>query len=172
MVGTDTALLDNPSLTVKRWAGRSPVRALIDNKLRFLNAAASCKSQPPLLDASAPTLIFSASHEAANVKISKENISIIHLPEAALSLAAILKNLYERGLHSLLVEGGARLHQSFLQSDLWDEIVVETTSHVLVEGVRAPDISALQNVKMYEYETVPFFAEEGLKPSKIQKYYK
>jgi hypothetical protein len=50
----------------------------------------------------------------------------------------ILHALYERQLYSLLVEGGACLHTSFLDSGLWDELQVEISPLVLGNGIKAP----------------------------------
>ena len=52
-----------------------------------------------------------------------------------------MKDLYERQLQSLLVEGGSRLLQSFIDAGLWDEIIVEEAPMILGEGVKAPLLS-------------------------------
>ncbi|MDR1939049.1 MAG: bifunctional diaminohydroxyphosphoribosylaminopyrimidine deaminase/5-amino-6-(5-phosphoribosylamino)uracil reductase RibD [Tannerellaceae bacterium] len=126
MVGTRTALLDNPSLTVRHWSGASPVRVVLDRNL----------SIPPhynLLDGSVKTLVFtSRAHENGN---HTEYIQIDFSREV---LRQVLAHLYGRKLTSLLVEGGAYLLTRFLQEELWDEIQVETAPVYLGEGVKAP----------------------------------
>ena len=95
LVGTNTALQDNPTLTTRLWPGQNPLRLTIDG--------------------STPTHIY-----------LEENIE------------EILQDLYSRGIQSLLVEGGARLLQSFIDKGLWDEARLETAPFCLGEGVSAP----------------------------------
>lgn len=128
MVGTRTALLDNPSLTVRHWAGRSPVRVVLDRNLRI-------PAHYHLLDGSVPTLVFTASEME-----SRKNVEYIQLDFTQPVLPEILRRLYERNLNSLMVEGGAVLLDHFLQAGLWDEMRVETVPVCLYEGVNAPDI--------------------------------
>jgi diaminohydroxyphosphoribosylaminopyrimidine deaminase/5-amino-6-(5-phosphoribosylamino)uracil reductase len=137
MVGTRTALLDNPSLTVRHWSGASPVRVVLDREL----------SIPPhykLLDDSVPTLVFtSLSHPRGSLT---EYIPIDFKQEV---LRQVLSHLYERKLTSLLVEGGAYLLTRFLAQDLWDEIQIETAPLCLGQGVKAPPIS-FQALQAYD----------------------
>ncbi|MBM6857120.1 bifunctional diaminohydroxyphosphoribosylaminopyrimidine deaminase/5-amino-6-(5-phosphoribosylamino)uracil reductase RibD [Caecibacteroides pullorum] len=111
LVGTDTARLDNPRLNVRHWYGPAPVRITIDRHHRL-------PQDLNLFDGSQPTLVY-----------TEENLS------------EILKDLYERQLQSLLVEGGSRLLQSFIDAGLWDEIIVEEAPMILGEGVKAPLLS-------------------------------
>lgn len=60
--------------------------------------------------------------------------------ETASSIDALLATLYERGMQSLLVEGGAATLQAFIDSDLWDEAYIEKTNMLLGDGIRAPKI--------------------------------
>ncbi len=108
LVGTDTVVCDNPTLTNRLWPGGSPLRLTIDRTGRI-------PADAHLLDGSVPTHVY---HQE--------------------SLTDILDDLYQRGVQSLLVEGGARLLQSFLDEGLWDEARVEEASCRLRGGVRAP----------------------------------
>ncbi len=108
LVGTNTALADNPTLTTRLWPGPNPLRLTIDRH----------DALPPTLhlkDGSTPTVIYT--HE---------------------SIEDILADLYRRGIQSLLVEGGAKLLGSFIDKGLWDEARIETAPFCLGEGVRAP----------------------------------
>lgn len=128
MVGRRTALLDNPSLSVRNWHGKNPVRIVLDKIL----------SLPPtlhLFNDHIPTIVFtSALHN--NEKCTE----YITLDDAKELLPQIMEELYQRNLQSLLVEGGAHLHQSFIDAGLWDEIFVEKAPTVLHSGVKAPEI--------------------------------
>lgn len=116
MVGTNTVLYDNPSLTNRLWPGNSPLRVTIDRHGRIPSTA-------HLLDESVPTVVY---HDE--------------------SLQEILGHLYQRGIQSLMVEGGARLLESFLQEGLWDEARVEESSCQLCQGVPAPSVGQMHLV--------------------------
>ncbi|MGN1257057.1 MAG: bifunctional diaminohydroxyphosphoribosylaminopyrimidine deaminase/5-amino-6-(5-phosphoribosylamino)uracil reductase RibD [Bacteroidaceae bacterium] len=110
MVGTNTVLCDNPTLTNRLWPGVNPLRVTIDRHGRI-------PSSVRLQDGSVPTVVY---HDE--------------------SLQEILADLYQRGVQSLLVEGGACLLGSFLQQGLWDEARVEEAPCQLCQGVPAPSV--------------------------------
>lgn len=129
LVGTRTAELDNPSLNVRNWYGRPPVRLVIDRKL-------SLPATLHLFDGSVPTLVFTErSHNPLpNVEYLPINFEQDILPQ-------IMQVLYERNLQSLLVEGGSTLLQSFIDANLWDEAFVEESPIHLISGVNAPKMN-------------------------------
>lgn len=131
LVGTRTALLDNPGLRVTRWTGRNPLRVVID---RQLGLDLSYK----LLDDSAPTLVFSE-RDAYPFETSAE---IVRINFSENIWPQILHVLYERQIHSVLVEGGAQVLDSLLDQGLWDELQVEVSPECLGNGVKAPPIPA------------------------------
>lgn len=131
MVGTGTAMLDNPSLTVRKWVGNSPLRVVLD---RTLSVPHSFK----LFDGSFPTLVFTA-EEGVNTT----NVEYITIDFENDVLKQVLAHLYKRNVVSLLVEGGSKLHNSFIREGFWDEIRIETSSVSLHEGVVAPDVSGI-----------------------------
>lgn len=132
LVGTRTALLDNPSLNVRLWAGRSPLRLVIDR----------CGSLPASLhvfDATSPTVVYTAN--PVEGKFGK-NIQQVKLDFASDIIPQILAHLHSAKVNSLLVEGGACLLHSFIDSGLWDEARVERNPALLVgSGVPAPVMS-------------------------------
>lgn len=128
MVGTRTALLDNPSLTVRHWAGQSPVRVVLDRTLKL-------PAGSHLLDGMVRTLVFTA----AEVE-SRPNVEYVRIDFEQEVLPQVLQYLYEQNLNSLMVEGGAGLLDSFLDAGLWDEAWVETAPAVLGAGVKAPAV--------------------------------
>jgi diaminohydroxyphosphoribosylaminopyrimidine deaminase/5-amino-6-(5-phosphoribosylamino)uracil reductase len=145
MIGTNTAILDNPSLTVRYWAGRSPLRITIDSHGRIPGDAR-------LLDGSHPTII-------CRRKRDEEDF-----------LAGIMDDLYRRNIGSLLVEGGAQLHRSFLEEDIWDELIVETAPVRLGGGVPAVDFKCRSGIRLSEAKNVPFFPSPDLRSSRIEVY--
>lgn len=129
LVGTRTALLDNPSLTVRNWAGRNPVRLVLDREL-------SLPANLHLFDGTARTLVFTGKERS-----DRANVEYIRLDYAKDILPQLMDTLYRKKLQSLLVEGGAQLLQSFINAGLWDEIFVEKSNRLLHNGVKAPEIS-------------------------------
>ncbi len=127
LVGTRTALLDNPGLRVTRWTGRNPLRVVIDRHLKLTDSY-------KLLDASAPTLVFSEL-DAYPFETAAE---IVRIDFSENIWPQILHVLYERQVHSVLVEGGAQVLGSLLEQGLWDELQVEVSPEYLGAGVQAP----------------------------------
>lgn len=129
MVGTHTALLDNPRLTVRNWYGPSPLRIVLDRKLAL-------SQDLHIFDETSPTFIFCEQHY-----FSHPAKNIFPLDYSQNIIPQILQTLYEHKVQSLLVEGGSILLQSFIDADLWDEIVVEESPIKLVSGVKSPKIN-------------------------------
>jgi len=122
MVGTRTALMDNPALTCRLWpAQHQPLRIVLDRETAL-------PAHLQLLDDSCPTLVF-------NEKLDRRQGNTEWIP--LYRLEDILDHLYSRQVQSLLVEGGSRLHQSFIDQGLWDEIRIETSPDRLGSGHRA-----------------------------------
>ncbi len=142
MVGTWTALLDNPSLTVRHWAGRSPVRVVLDRTLRI-------PSHYHLLDGSVKTLLFTEKEA-----MGRENVEYVTIDFSCPVLPQVMHELYVRGLNSLLVEGGAMLLNSFIEEGLWDCMLVETAPISLATGVRAPDIGKAADISLVDTKKV------------------
>jgi diaminohydroxyphosphoribosylaminopyrimidine deaminase/5-amino-6-(5-phosphoribosylamino)uracil reductase len=172
MVGTNTAVLDDPSLTVRYWTGNSPLRITIDNNLRIPDNAR-------LFDGSHPALVYrkqpvSAGEDRKNSDSVRsfpgENREYVMTVDSADLTEKILADLYERHIGSLLVEGGAQLHRSFLEKDLWDELIVETAPVRLGGGVPAVDFKHYPCVRLSEAKSVPFFSSCSVKSSLIEVY--
>jgi len=125
-VGTNTVLLDNPSLTVRNWSGKSPIRICID-KTGLIPE--NCN----IIDGTIPTIVFTAL-----TKSNKPNIEFVKIDFDTNILHEILKELYKRNINSVLVEGGAHLSNSFIVNGLWDEANVEISPIAINEGIKAP----------------------------------
>lgn len=135
MVGTETALKDNPQLTTREWYGKNPIRVVLDRTLRLPQTL-------HLFDGSVHTLVITTKKHR-----SEEKLEFITLPEDFFDLTHILKELTKRNIQTLLIEGGSRLQQSFIDSDLWDEAFIEQSNVVLSQGVAA---AHLKNIKKCE----------------------
>lgn len=133
MVGTNTALLDNPSLTARNWYGQNPVRVVIDKEFKIPAGSA-------LLGGEAETVVISDSDCASNY----EGVKYLKVDLDTNSISNILKALYDEGYYSVLIEGGSVLLSSFIDQNIWDEAFVEISPLILNDGVRAPNLN-IQN---------------------------
>lgn len=128
IVGTHTALLDNPQLTVRMISGKNPLRITIDRTLRI----------PPdyhLLDKSTPTLILTEKETESEINLEYVQVDF-NIP----IVPQLLHELYKRNIRSLLVEGGERLLSGFIQGGFWDEANVFISDKELGAGVCAPTL--------------------------------
>lgn len=127
MVGGNTALTDNPQLTTRLWKGPNPSRIVVAGQTQL-------PEHLQLFNEEAPTLVFSNGQ-----KLQHPYASYYPLPTGDNTIGALLGQLYQLRINSVLVEGGARLLQSFINSGLWDEarIITNTTLHI-ADGVAAP----------------------------------
>lgn len=129
LVGTDTVIADNPSLTTRFWYGRSPRRIVLDRQGRI---PASARVYTDGL----PTLVV-VSEGACRTPLP-QGVERLVLPFDDMFIPNLLGELHARHIQHLLVEGGARLLQSFIDKDCWDEARVETGRMLLASGVVAP----------------------------------
>lgn len=127
MVGTNTALYDNPQLNVRDWSGNNPIRIVIDKHLQLPDSL-------HLFDQSQKTLCYNLVKNEEN-----GNLAFVRLKEASF-LEDLLQDLYERKVQSVMVEGGSSLIHSFLEKDCWDEARVFISSQSFNEGIKAPQI--------------------------------
>ncbi|MDX1477233.1 MAG: bifunctional diaminohydroxyphosphoribosylaminopyrimidine deaminase/5-amino-6-(5-phosphoribosylamino)uracil reductase RibD [Saprospiraceae bacterium] len=127
MVGTNTAVIDNPRLTTREYFGAHPVRVSIDRHGRIPRSH-------HLFDDTVPTIIYTSSDPGEG----RSQTRFVIVPEEAGLLPFCLDDLGRRGTTSLIVEGGAGLIKSFADAGLWNEAWVVTTGHRLGHGVRAP----------------------------------
>ena len=143
MVGRRTALLDNPSLTVRNWYGRNPIRIVLDRNLSLPNDL-------QIFNGEVPTLVFTEKEHPEEKSVSYITIDFGHNP-----LKLIMEELYPRNIQSLLVEGGSQLLQSFIDNELWDEAYIEKCPKRLYSGVKAPEIS-----NNFSYSTKEHFGRQ------------
>ncbi|MDN3547740.1 bifunctional diaminohydroxyphosphoribosylaminopyrimidine deaminase/5-amino-6-(5-phosphoribosylamino)uracil reductase RibD [Mucilaginibacter aquaedulcis] len=132
LVGKNTAAIDNPCLNVRYGDGRSPKRVVIDRKLELdkgLN----------IFDQSVDTFVFNEVKfdvDGKNKYIALEDFNNF-VPQY------ILYQLYLQDIQSVIIEGGARTLQSFIEAGLWDEARVFTGKINLKNGIKAPQITGI-----------------------------
>ena len=128
LVGTNTALHDNPKLNVRHWSGKDPVRVVIDKNLKL-------PKDLSLFDGSVQTLCYNAQKNT-----SSDGLELIQIPEIGF-LGELLNDLHHRGVQSLLVEGGATLLNSFIRENFWDEARVFKSQSRFEDGIAAPNLN-------------------------------
>ncbi|MEP7318365.1 MAG: bifunctional diaminohydroxyphosphoribosylaminopyrimidine deaminase/5-amino-6-(5-phosphoribosylamino)uracil reductase RibD [Panacibacter sp.] len=130
LVGTNTALLDDPELTNRLWNGNNPIRLILDKHLRL---PVSLK----IFNGQQSTIIFNLIKH-----IEDENRCYYQLAEGVSIVQQVLSACYKKNIQSILIEGGATLLQSFIDEGIWDEArVITNTSLYTDQGLSAPKLS-------------------------------
>lgn len=127
LVGTKTVLKDNPSLTVREWNGNHPLRMVLDRRGILPETCA-------MLDQSTETIVFTESEME-----SKPNLEYVRISFKAGMLQEINSILSQRGIQSLLVEGGKSLLESYMREGLWDEARIYIGNARFGSGIKAPE---------------------------------
>ena len=124
LVGSGTAIADNPRLDVRRVSGNDPVRVVLDRRGRVDVSSAVFRDDNFLLITDCQRDFLPADRQITGCD----------------SLAEVLEQLYRRNVITLLVEGGAQVHQSFIDEGLWDEMRVEQGALAVSGKVKAPAV--------------------------------
>jgi diaminohydroxyphosphoribosylaminopyrimidine deaminase / 5-amino-6-(5-phosphoribosylamino)uracil reductase len=129
LVGTNTALLDDPELTTRNWNGPSPIRLVIDMDLKL-------SPHLKIFNGKQRTVIFNViKHEEQNDLVYYQvtgDVSLVH---------QIVNALYQMKIQSVLVEGGAKLLQSFIDEEIWDETrIIKNEKLIIKNGLAAPEL--------------------------------
>lgn len=113
LVGSNTALADNPKLLTTRWPGRNPIRVLLDRRGRV-------PQESNIFSNDAETIVY------------RDNTDWEY----------VLADLAKRNIHSVMVEGGAQVLNHILSTGIWDEMHVEVSNATWgKEGVKAPQVA-------------------------------
>ncbi|MEZ5492922.1 MAG: RibD family protein [Gammaproteobacteria bacterium] len=129
LVGIGTVLADDPRLTVRQWSGSDPQPIVLDSQLRLPPSSRLCQS-----DSQRCWVLTTCTGAEA-----RSNCDLIEVPgddAGQVDLQAALAALYDRGIRSLMVEGGASIISAFLRARLADVIVL-TVAPLLVGGYNA-----------------------------------
>jgi len=122
MVGVKTALNDNPKLSTRLWKGKNPLALVIDPNQKLSRS----KRDYNLFKRKFITIINQNHQE------NGEQIQI--------TVEEILDQLYDRNLQSVIIEGGGKTLQSFIDADLWDEARIFKTKQKISDGLKGPKI--------------------------------
>ena len=136
LVGTQTVIDDNPQLNVREWIGRNPIRVVLDQHTRIPKTSA-------IFNLEAETLVISQNELDFSQKVATQ----------------IAEFLYHKNIQSVIIEGGHKTLQTFIDENCWDEARVFTGEMQFVEGIRAP-----------HFQAVPF-SEEKIDTDTLTVYY-
>ena len=128
LVGTKTVLDDNPTLNLRDWFGNHPVRIVLDKDLKISQNLA-------VYDKSVKTIFIT---DVNNCCISRENIffeGIDFKQKIAIQICAILQ---KHQIQSIIIEGGTKTIQTFIDENLWDEARVFESDFIFENGIKAP----------------------------------
>ena len=137
MVGAGTVCKDDPSLTVRLVAGSDPLRVVVDSTLRTPLTSAV------LMEEAAPGTVFAVTDRAPAGKRAETRAlgaTVLCLPTdtgGRVDLVALLAVLHERGIESVLVEGGAELITALLCDRLVDRLAVCVAPKIIGAGIEA-----------------------------------
>jgi diaminohydroxyphosphoribosylaminopyrimidine deaminase/5-amino-6-(5-phosphoribosylamino)uracil reductase len=127
LVGTNTALFDDPELTTRLWPGSNPTRLVVDMDLRL-------PSSLKLFNGSVRTIVFNKHRHD-----EKDNVSWYQVTDDVSLAAQVMNALYQLKIQSVMIEGGAYLLQSFIDEGVWDEArIITNEGLVLGNGLPAP----------------------------------
>ncbi|MDA3818687.1 MAG: bifunctional diaminohydroxyphosphoribosylaminopyrimidine deaminase/5-amino-6-(5-phosphoribosylamino)uracil reductase RibD [Prolixibacteraceae bacterium] len=129
-IGTNTALKDNPSLTLRDWHGKQPLRIVADYYHRL-------PGNLTIFDQSNPSAIVT--HKKYP---DKRRVDYIISENPGDVLKNLLKYTYDNSILSIIVEGGSKMLQSFINQNLWDEAHVYTGQVCFHSGIKAPVFNA------------------------------
>lgn len=128
LVGTNTVLQDNPSLTARDWEGNSPIRIVLDKDLKIYEKYS-------VYDKFSKTIIFTELKAE-----SQDNLFFETIDFSKPILMQIFTVLNKYQIVSMIVEGGSKTLQTFINEQLWDEARVFVGETEFNEGIKSPVI--------------------------------
>ncbi|GAA4933264.1 bifunctional diaminohydroxyphosphoribosylaminopyrimidine deaminase/5-amino-6-(5-phosphoribosylamino)uracil reductase RibD [Algibacter agarivorans] len=115
LVGTNTVLEDNPSLTVRDWTGKNPIRLVIDKNEKL-------SKKHSVFNTAAETILISKNNIDFSKNLAKQ----------------ICDLLFEKNISSVIIEGGTKTLETFIDENLWDEARVFIGNTEFKKGTKAP----------------------------------
>ncbi len=138
LVGTNTVLEDNPSLTTRSWYGKNPVRIYLDRKGQIPTSFAINQQKEPAICITANKALISNAHTRYYYADFERDL-----------VQQICRILYELQIMSVVIEGGTQTIQHFITAGLWDEARIFSSDVVLKEGIAAPQLKKSHLTKRY-----------------------
>jgi diaminohydroxyphosphoribosylaminopyrimidine deaminase/5-amino-6-(5-phosphoribosylamino)uracil reductase len=149
LIGRNTMENDNPELTVRRVEGKNPIRIVLSSEAISLEGF-------KLQSEEAPTWVLNSSIEKQEGHVRYIAVQHVH------DMPGVLRRLHAENVLSILVEGGAHVLRSFIESGLWDEARVIQASTVLHKGLAAPTLNVVHQKEEYmASDTIRYYFNES-----------
>jgi diaminohydroxyphosphoribosylaminopyrimidine deaminase / 5-amino-6-(5-phosphoribosylamino)uracil reductase len=138
LIGSETARIDNPKLTVRIVEGRNPYRIILDSRLDLnpeLNVFKINKDKKTIL----VTIADYASKKNKIKKFEQLGVKMIFVKKnhnGRVHLKSTIKEMAKIGIASILVEGGSKTFSSFVKQELFDDIMMFISPKILGNGVK------------------------------------
>jgi diaminohydroxyphosphoribosylaminopyrimidine deaminase/5-amino-6-(5-phosphoribosylamino)uracil reductase len=129
LVGTNTAINDNPKLDIRNWQGKNPIRIVLDRNLRV-------PKNYHLFDKSIKTIVLTEKKNG----VGANNLIFEQIDFSKDLAQQICKVLYRYTIQSVIIEGGSQTLQTFIDADLWDDARIFIGDVIFNKGVNAPVI--------------------------------
>lgn len=164
VVGTNTALFDDPQLSTRNWPGKNPVRVVVDMNLRL-------PSSLKLFNRETTTIVFNLHQHTlpfekmGGASLKEMGVGYYQVTEDVSLVHQMLNGLYRLGIQSILVEGGTRMLQSFIEEGLWDEARIITNEQLTIgNGLPAPKLhhGLLSCTETVFTDTIRYFTNSQL----------
>src|SRR5688572_1171462 len=153
LVGANTAKMDDPELTTRNWPGPSPIRLVVDMDLTL-------PSPLKIFNGKQKTIVFNTLKHEDN-----GNLSFYQVTEDVNLVYQMVNALYQMKIQSVIVEGGAKLLQSFIDEGMWDEArIIKNEKLIINNGIAAPQLPAQnskQLIKILDDSVNFYFKEEN-----------
>lgn len=153
LVGTTTVTEDNPSLTVRDWTGKHPVRIILDQDMKLLKDHSVFNKGTKTILIGSPEHVTDIKRNARDWEqheetptmeaIASDNwqFDFIDWSQTERIATQLCQILYKRHITSVIIEGGAQTIQTFINEKLWDEARVFTGNSKFKNGLQAPKFS-------------------------------
>jgi len=129
LVGAGTVRADDPKLNVREWTGRDPLRLILSGSGSFGKESSVNKTNGTVV-------VFSE-----NINADLPDALKVKLNDTIPASLQISQYLFNSGIQSLLIEGGAMVLAHFISNRYWDEARIFTGKQYFREGVRAPELN-------------------------------
>ncbi len=129
LVGTNTAINDNPKLDIRNWHGKNPIRIVLDRNFRI-------PENYHLFDKRIKTIVLTEKKDG----VADENLIFEQIDFSKDIATQICEVLYRYTIQSVIIEGGSQTLQTFIDANLWDEARVFIGDVTFNKGVNAPVI--------------------------------
>ena len=142
LIGVNTANTDNPSLNVRSWTGNDPTRIVLDPNFKI-------NEKIKLFEDEGALFVYNKEFDK---KLKNKHL----IQNKSFILKDILRDILEKGIGSIIVEGGAKTINSFIEEGLWDEARVFVSDKKFEKGIKAPkiDLNKYQKIRDNKLYTI------------------